>query len=178
VVLEPGELFVVPRGVEHCPKADEETHVLLLESRGTPNTGDAGGAPTRPEREIRATPMNVRDLISSYNDAWNAHDLDAIASMHHPEIAFHNHTADERAEGADTVRAHIGEIFANNPTLQFVTRSLYAGDEFAVCEWTASAENREWDGVDVFPVEDGLIRRKDVYSASHRPREQRDSRRA
>ena len=43
VVLEPGELFVVPRGVEHCPKADEETHVLLIEPRETVNTGDAGG---------------------------------------------------------------------------------------------------------------------------------------
>jgi mannose-6-phosphate isomerase-like protein (cupin superfamily) len=39
-VLEPGQLFVVPRGVEHCPKADEETHVLLIEPRGTRNTGD------------------------------------------------------------------------------------------------------------------------------------------
>jgi mannose-6-phosphate isomerase-like protein (cupin superfamily) len=43
VVLESGELFVVPRGVEHCPKADEETHVLLIEPRDTVNTGDAGG---------------------------------------------------------------------------------------------------------------------------------------
>lgn len=43
VHLEEGELFVVPRGVEHCPKADEEAHVLLIEPEGTPNTGDAGG---------------------------------------------------------------------------------------------------------------------------------------
>jgi mannose-6-phosphate isomerase-like protein (cupin superfamily) len=43
VVLGPGELFVVPKGVEHCPKADEETHVLLIEPRDTLNTGDAGG---------------------------------------------------------------------------------------------------------------------------------------
>lgn len=43
VVLEPGELFVVPRGVEHCPRADVETAVLLLEPRGVVNTGDAGG---------------------------------------------------------------------------------------------------------------------------------------
>jgi mannose-6-phosphate isomerase-like protein (cupin superfamily) len=41
VVLGPGELFVVPRGVEHCPKADVETHVLLIEPKGTVNTGDA-----------------------------------------------------------------------------------------------------------------------------------------
>jgi len=52
VELGPGELFVVPRGVEHCPKADEETHVLLIEPRGTANTGDAGGELTAPERTI------------------------------------------------------------------------------------------------------------------------------
>jgi mannose-6-phosphate isomerase-like protein (cupin superfamily) len=43
VELDPGELYVVPRGVEHCPRADEEACVLLLEPSGTVNTGDAGG---------------------------------------------------------------------------------------------------------------------------------------
>jgi mannose-6-phosphate isomerase-like protein (cupin superfamily) len=52
VELGPGELYVVPRGVEHCPKADEEAEVLLIEPRGTLNTGDSGGAMTRGEREI------------------------------------------------------------------------------------------------------------------------------
>jgi mannose-6-phosphate isomerase-like protein (cupin superfamily) len=52
VVLDEGELFVVPKGVEHCPRADVETHVLLIEPAGTPNTGDAGGARTAEEREI------------------------------------------------------------------------------------------------------------------------------
>ena len=119
--------------------------------------------------------MNVRQLIEEYNDAWNRHDVDAIHAHHHPAIVFHNHTADERAEGAETVRAHIAQIFANNPTLRFSTRSLQTGDDFAVCEWTATVERDgqtvEWDGVDVFPLKDELILRKDVYSASHRPRE-------
>jgi len=52
IELNEGELFVVPRGVEHCPKADEEAHVLLIEPRGTVNTGDAGGALTAEEVEI------------------------------------------------------------------------------------------------------------------------------
>lgn len=43
VVLGPRELFVVPRGVEHCPRADTETAVLLLEPSTVVNTGDAGG---------------------------------------------------------------------------------------------------------------------------------------
>ena len=51
VELGPGELFVVPRGVEHCPRADEEAHILLIEPRGTPNVGDAD-AEAAPEVEI------------------------------------------------------------------------------------------------------------------------------
>lgn len=52
VELSEGELFVVPRGVEHCPRADEEAEVLLIEPRGTVNTGDAGGALTAEELTI------------------------------------------------------------------------------------------------------------------------------
>jgi len=47
IVLHPGELFVVPRGVEHQPFAEEETHLLLIEPSGTPNTGDAATAAPR-----------------------------------------------------------------------------------------------------------------------------------
>jgi mannose-6-phosphate isomerase-like protein (cupin superfamily) len=52
VELSAGELFVVPRGVEHCPRADEAAEVLLIEPAGTVNTGDAGGELTAPERLI------------------------------------------------------------------------------------------------------------------------------
>jgi mannose-6-phosphate isomerase-like protein (cupin superfamily) len=48
VTLGPGEMFVVPKGVEHCPMAEEETHLLLIEPTGTPNSGDpATAAPRR-----------------------------------------------------------------------------------------------------------------------------------
>jgi mannose-6-phosphate isomerase-like protein (cupin superfamily) len=52
VELGPGEMFVVPKGVEHCPRADEETHVMLIEPTGTPNTGDAGGERTAAPESI------------------------------------------------------------------------------------------------------------------------------
>jgi mannose-6-phosphate isomerase-like protein (cupin superfamily) len=52
VDLAEGELFVVPRGVEHCPEADEEAHVLLIEPKGTVNTGDAGGELTAEPAEL------------------------------------------------------------------------------------------------------------------------------
>jgi mannose-6-phosphate isomerase-like protein (cupin superfamily) len=47
VTLGPGELFVVPRGIEHRPVAREEVHVLLIERTGTPNTGDRQTAAPR-----------------------------------------------------------------------------------------------------------------------------------
>jgi mannose-6-phosphate isomerase-like protein (cupin superfamily) len=49
VTLGPGELYVVPRGVEHCPVADEEVHLLLIEPAGTPNTGDVATAARKVE---------------------------------------------------------------------------------------------------------------------------------
>jgi mannose-6-phosphate isomerase-like protein (cupin superfamily) len=47
VELGPGEIYVVPKGVEHRPVADEEAEVLLIEPTGTPNTGDAATAAPR-----------------------------------------------------------------------------------------------------------------------------------
>ncbi|MBO1768365.1 cupin domain-containing protein [Allobranchiibius sp. GilTou38] len=43
ITLRPGQLYVVPRGVEHCPRADSEVRALLLEPAGVVNTGAAGG---------------------------------------------------------------------------------------------------------------------------------------
>jgi ketosteroid isomerase-like protein len=112
--------------------------------------------------------------IERYNEAWNAHDVDTIVSLHVPGMVFENHTAGERVEG-DEVGPHIARIFENWPDLSFRGRRLYTGDGVVVSEWTATATDRdgrrlEWDGVDIFPFQNGLIARKDVYSASHRPR--------
>ena len=46
VSLGAGDLYVVPRGVEHRPRAEQTCHVLLVEPRGVVNTGDSGGART------------------------------------------------------------------------------------------------------------------------------------
>lgn len=56
VVLGPGELYVVPQGVEHCPRSDDGAEILLIELAGTVNTGDA------PVSELTATerPINPR----------------------------------------------------------------------------------------------------------------------
>ena len=47
VTLAPGEMFIVPKGVEHRPVAEEEVHLMLIERSGTPNTGDRATAQPR-----------------------------------------------------------------------------------------------------------------------------------
>jgi len=124
----------------------------------------------------------LREAIDRYNAAWNAHDLDAIVAMHAPGMVFDNHTAGESASGAD-VRAHIGAIFETWPDIEFTTRRLYVREGLVIQEWTAAATHAktmrrgdlvaaptgrrvEWDGIDSIPFEDGLVKRKDVYSDS------------
>jgi ketosteroid isomerase-like protein len=116
----------------------------------------------------------LEQVVARYNDAWNAHDVEAILAFHAPGMVFENHTAGERAEG-DEVGPHIARIFERAPDLAFRGRRLYARDGLVVSEWTATATRSdgsrvEWDGIDVFPFENGLIVRKDVYSSSHSPR--------
>jgi steroid delta-isomerase-like uncharacterized protein len=120
--------------------------------------------------------------IERYNAAWNSHDVDAAMALHAPDMVFENHTAGERVEG-EAVRDHIAGIFAAWPDIAFETRRLYVREGLVVQEWTATATHvntlrrgeieappsgREisWDGLDVIPFEDGLIKRKDVYSDS------------
>jgi uncharacterized protein YceH (UPF0502 family) len=127
--------------------------------------------------EEAKAPPTLEDVIDAYNAAWNRHDLDGIVALHAPGMVFENWSAGERAEG-DAVRAHIAQIFENWPDLRFTGRSLYAGESFVVQEWTAyathpSGKELTWEGVDIFPFEDGKILRKDVYSnASRRVAEQ------
>ena len=116
----------------------------------------------------------LEETIGRYNDAWNAHDVDAIVGFHAAGMVFQNHTAGDHVEGAD-VGPHIAGIFGRMPDLAFTSRRLYARDGLVVSEWTATATDSsgrriEWDGIDVFPFENGLILRKDVYSSSHAPR--------
>ena len=47
-VVRAGELFIVPKGLTHRPRAEDECHVLLIEPKGEPNTGDPGTAAPKP----------------------------------------------------------------------------------------------------------------------------------
>jgi steroid delta-isomerase-like uncharacterized protein len=124
----------------------------------------------------------LQDVIAAYNDAWNAHDVERIRSLHAPDMVFENHTAGERAQGDEAI-AHIARIFESWPDITFRTRRLYVREDLVVQEWTATATHSrplrrgdivaepsghrvEWEGMDIIPFENGMIKRKDVYSDS------------
>jgi steroid delta-isomerase-like uncharacterized protein len=128
------------------------------------------------------SPAALEGTIERYNAAWNAQDLDRIVAMHAPDMVFANHTAGEAAAGED-VRSHIAAIFESWPDLAFETRRLYVREGLVVQEWDASATHTRtmrrgtivaeptgrlirWEGIDCIPFEDGLVKRKDVYSDS------------
>jgi steroid delta-isomerase-like uncharacterized protein len=124
----------------------------------------------------------LHETIAAYNDAWNAHDVERIRSMHAQDMVFENHTAGEQAQGEEAL-AHIARIFESWPDIEFQTRRLYVREDLVVQEWTATAthvkplsrgdivaepsgKRIEWRGMDVIPFENGKVKRKDVYSDS------------
>jgi steroid delta-isomerase-like uncharacterized protein len=132
--------------------------------------------------ELRDSAAALETAIDRYNAAWNAHDVEAIIAMHAPDMVFANHTAGESAEG-EAVRAHIAAIFEAWPDIRFETQRLYVRDGLVAQEWIAAATHSktmrrgdivaeptgrriEWAGADVIPFENGLVKRKDVYSDS------------
>lgn len=122
------------------------------------------------------TEADLEALIDRYDQAWNEQDVETILSMHAEDMVFCNHTrGGVEVAGTDAVRELLESTFAAQPDMRFRGRRRYVGADFVVSEWTATASDEagnaiEWDGIDVFPIREGLIVRKDVYSSSHAPR--------
>jgi steroid delta-isomerase-like uncharacterized protein len=123
----------------------------------------------------------LQKVIDRYNDAWNRHDVDAIVSMHTDDSVFENHTTGDVNVGREAIAQAISGIFSVFPDLSFETRRQYVRDDLVVQEWTArgthlgtmsrsgievepTGRSVEYRGMDVIPIRDGLVARKDVYS--------------
>jgi steroid delta-isomerase-like uncharacterized protein len=131
---------------------------------------------------VRPT-LSLEVTIDRYCEAWNRHDLDAILAFHTDDSVFENHTSGGLAVGKAEIRRLVEGVFATFPDLRFATRRAYFGDGVAVLEWTASATHEKpivrgtrifaptgktlsWNGMDILPMREGLIARKDVYADS------------
>jgi steroid delta-isomerase-like uncharacterized protein len=125
----------------------------------------------------------LQEFIDRYNDAWNSHDVEAIVAMHTDDSVFENHVTGDVSVGRDQIAAAIRGIFTVFPDLSFEGRRQYIREDLVVQEWTArgthegtmtrggievppTGRRAEYKGMDVIPIRDGLVARKDVYSDS------------
>ena len=125
----------------------------------------------------------LQEFIDRYNAAWNDHDVDAIVSMHTEDSVFENHVTGDVNVGREQIAKAIGGIFMVFPDLAFEARRQYIRENLVVQEWTARGTHLgkmtrsgleveptrhqvEYEGMDVIPIREGLVARKDVYSDS------------
>lgn len=123
----------------------------------------------------------LRAFIDRYNAAWNDHDVEAIVAMHTEDSVFENHTTGDVNVGREAIGRAISGIFGVFPDLSFETRRQYVREDLVVQEWTARGTHQgvmtrsglevaptgrsvEYRGMDVIPIRDDLVARKDVYS--------------
>ena len=123
----------------------------------------------------------LQEFIDRYNAAWNDHDVDAIVSMHTDDSVFENHTTGDVNIGKEAIARAITGIFGVFPDLSFEARSQYVRNDLVVQEWTARGTHQgamsrsgmtieptghavEYRGMDIIPIRNGLVARKDVYS--------------
>jgi steroid delta-isomerase-like uncharacterized protein len=127
--------------------------------------------------------QELQGFIDRYNAAWNDHDVATIVSMHTDDSVFENHVTGDVNVGREQIARAISGIFSVFPDLEFETRRAYIRDDLVVQEWTARGTHEgtmtrsgielsptgrkvEYKGMDVIPIRDGLVARKDVYSDS------------
>src|SRR5213078_4300697 len=79
----------------------------------------------------------LQEFIDRYNDAWNAHDVDAIVAMHTDDSVFENHVTGDVNVGREQIGSAIRGIFSVFPDLNFEGRRQYIREDLVVQEWTA-----------------------------------------
>ena len=109
----------------------------------------------------------IRELATSYSQAWKSHDPAAIAALHTEDSVFHLHNIMEPWVGRDAISAAAAGFFSDSPDLRFDVVRVHLGTDHYVGEYvmTGTRDGKPFacEGTDVFSIRDGLIARKDSY---------------
>ena len=110
------------------------------------------------------------DLVERFNDAFNAQDADAVMGMVTADCVFEGTTPPDgtRHRGVAEVRAAFEEVFGASPGARFTTEEIFGTDERVVVRWRYDWVDQAGvaghvRGVDLFRVENGLVREKLAY---------------
>lgn len=110
------------------------------------------------------------DVVERFNDAVNAHDLDAVMAMTTPACVFDGTTPPDGDQhtGTDAVRAAWQALFDASPNATFTAEETFAAEDRVVVRWRYDWTDQDGArghvrGVDLFRVEDGLVAEKLAY---------------
>lgn len=123
---------------------------------------------------------SVEKLATQYLEAWLRRDVEEILTFHTPDSVFTSVATGKEAIGQEAVREALKTVFAVWPDIRFRVRRLYTSPDLIVCESTAEATQAlplaignavilptghpaTFEVADIFPLQDGLIKRKDSY---------------
>ena len=120
------------------------------------------------------TAKEIKEVMARWNEAWNAHDLDAVMELFHEDVVFENWTGGA-ARGKETLRQAWAPWFKNHGGFRFTTEDLFVDEEAqkVLFQWTLDWPSGEQGhrgrperrrGVDVMHLKDGKIIRKDTFS--------------
>ncbi len=115
--------------------------------------------------------MTVADVITAFNEVFNAHDVDAVVALMTEDVVFESTSPfpdGTRYVGREANRAFWTEFFAGSPQAHFETEEMFATDDRCVVRWLYRWQDADGApghirGVDVFTVRDGLVAAKLAY---------------
>jgi hypothetical protein len=117
----------------------------------------------------KPSPTDIAAIADRYRQAWVAHDVDAIVSMHTLDARFHSHGRDVAVHGRDALRTEFARVLNRFPGFGVEVHRLLFGDRHWVLDWTLSFQPRGSERlgfrcIDLVEIdEDGLISDKDTY---------------
>jgi uncharacterized protein (TIGR02246 family) len=108
---------------------------------------------------------DTRSVIERFHDAFNAHDLDALAELWSEDCVFEDTTAPDgvRHTGREAVLAACRDFFAQSPNARFEIEELTTADDRAFVKWRYAWADGHVRGVDVMRVRDGKVAESFAY---------------